>query len=162
MPGPPPKRSEERRRRNAPASGEVIKVDFEQVAGTVVEVPAPDDDWHDVAYRWYVSLTRSLQARFYEPSDWALAYMLADELSTELEPRPVQIGKDAEGGAIIRTMRVPMPGAKLNSILKGFSNLMVSEADRRRLAIETERSNHDDGEGATVSDITSDRRDLLG
>lgn len=159
--GPAGKRSEERRRRNKDGP-EVITVDFTAVAGHVVEVPAPDEDWHPVAYDWYMSLTKSLQSRFFEPSDWSTAYMLADQITLELEPRPVQTGTDAEGNPEYEIRRVPMPGAKLNSILKGMTSLLTTESDRRRLSIETQRNVTEDGESATVTDITADRRDLMG
>lgn len=161
MPGPPRKRDAERRRKNAPAIA-TITVDFEAVAGQTVSVPAPREDWHTIAHDWYMSLTQSLQTRFYEPSDWALAVILADQLSLELKPRPVQVGTDDEGNPVFETRRVPMIGAKLTALLKGMTDLMVSEASRRRLAIETQREEPAEGESATVTSITQNRRDLLG
>jgi len=159
MPGPPRKRDAERRRKN---EYNTITVDFGQVAGTVVEVPAPDEGWHQVAYDWYLSLTKSLQSRFFEPSDWALAAVLADQLSLELKPRKVQIGTDGNGDPVFATQRVPMPGSKMAAILKGMTSLLVSEGDRRRLSIETQRNEPaEDGEDASVTNITKNRRDLL-
>lgn len=159
--GPPPKRDAERRRRNARPGG-TMTVDFAAVAGQTVEIPAPnEDDWHPIATQWYLSLAKSVQAALFEPSDWSMAYFLADTLSLELHPRPTVIGNDADGEPVIRTMRVPMPGTKLSAILKGMASLLVSEADRRRLQIETERNNGEGDENADVTDIASKRRDLM-
>lgn len=157
-----PKRDAERRRRNKRPGG-TITVDFAEVATTKVEIPAPNTGWHHVAYQMYLSLAKSLQAKLYEPSDWALAYMLCDQLSEECRPRPVQNGTDAEGNPTFEVRRVPMPGTKLSSILKGFTTLLVTEGDRRRLQIETARADAADAaQDASVSDIAEKRRDLMG
>ena len=60
MPGPIPKRSEERRRRNK-EGGEVMKVNLADIGAGEVDVPAPDENWHHVAYQLYMSLTQSGQ-----------------------------------------------------------------------------------------------------
>lgn len=151
--GPAPKRDAERRRRN---QREVATTTLrpDQIAGAEVEIPAADESWHPVAIQWYESLQKSLVATFYEPSDWALAYTLGEQLSRELKPQVV--GVNDEGEPVFA--KVPMKGASLSAILKGFSQLMVSEADRRRLSIEVERSRAEaDTEDAGVTNISSRR-----
>lgn len=159
MPGPPRKRDAERRRKNDYGT---ITVDLAEVAGTIVEVPAPNDDWHPVAFNWYMSLTESLVCKFYEPSDWAFAAFLADQLDLELKPRPVQTGTDAEGNPVFEIRRVPIIGAKMNAILKGMTQLLVTEYDRRKLALETERPDSDeDSSSEGDATVTSIREGLI-
>src|SRR6478609_9459090 len=82
--GPVPKRSEERRRRNKPKS----KPAKPKVAGKV-KPPKPDTSWHLVAKRWFESLAKSGQSEFYEPSDWAMAAVLAESMSRDLKEQVV-------------------------------------------------------------------------
>src|SRR5690349_14152562 len=79
MPGPVPKRSEERRRQNKP-DRPASKV---PAGGPVVQPEAPAD-LHPLAASWYESLSRSGQARYYEPSDWETARVTAVLLSEQL------------------------------------------------------------------------------
>lgn len=158
--GPIPNRSEERRRRNKPEEGGEVT----RVAGAEhVPVPEPDDDWHPIAYDWFTSLAESAQAQFYEPSDWEVAYLLADQISMQVSPRFVGWEQadgedyDADGrkkppaGSYAnpgkaRVERLPMKGSELSAILKGMSNLAVTEGDRRRLRIEVTRGAEGDGQ----------------
>lgn len=130
MPGPPPKRSDQRRRTNKPA----VPVDKAEGAGPF-EPPAADEGWHPVAVQWFSSLAGSGQARFYEPSDWATAFVIAESMSREFKPQVV--GVDLEGKPIFA--KVPPKGASLAAWLKGMTALMVTEGDRRRLRLELER-----------------------
>lgn len=114
--GPAPKRSEERRRQNKP-DVPTAKV---SVSGPVT-IPSADPKWHKLAKRLYQSLRLSGQARFYEPSDWAAAYVVCENLSRDL-------GGDE-----------PINAASLASYLKAFGSLGVTEGDRRRIGIEVTR-----------------------
>lgn len=158
MPGPPRKRDAERRRRNKDGV-ETITVNLDEVLSQTVEIPAPplktherdeesgeweeldepEAEWHPLAEDWYLSLAKSGQALFYEPSDWHTAYLVADQISRALEPRPTVIGETADGEPVIRYLVLPMPGATLNAVLKACSSLMATEGDRRRLRIELDR-----------------------
>lgn len=110
--GPIPKRSEERRRRN--------KVDTTQVeiVGTV-EVPEPDPDWHPAAARWYESLQLSGQHKFYEPSDWAAAQLLAHELTRMLKARA--------------------SATMFAAVWAAMGDLLTTEGERRRVRMEIVR-----------------------
>lgn len=162
MPGPPPKRSEERRRRNKPADGvEVLKVDLDAAIAGEVEIPAPpmrpvkdedtketllDDEgievweytWHPIAVDAYLSLTKSGQSIFMEPSDWATAVVLCEMVSRELKPKPIVVPQGEEGSEVQWVIQ-PVNGAVMNAFLKGWASLMATEGDRRRLRIELER-----------------------
>lgn len=134
--GPVPKRSGQRRRRNKgdePAKAE---------AGKVTR-PAPDDNWHATARLWYESLAESGQSVFYEASDWATAYLLAESISRDLKPQVV--GVNEQTGEPVFAV-IPMKGASLAAYLKAMTALLVTEGDRRRARLELERPKSDDEE----------------
>lgn len=117
MPGPIPERSDRRRRTNIPEGVQVT-----QAAGAEVVVPPDaDETWHAVATRWFDSLKTSGQSAFYEDSDWATAYLIAESMSRELHTGE------------------PPTGAALAAWLKAMASLMVTEGDRRRARLELER-----------------------
>ena len=197
MPGPPGKRDEERRRRNKPTT-DTIKVNLDETLAGEVEIPAPpmrevvnestgeitvEHAWHPIAERWYMSLTRSGQSIFYEPSDWETAFVLAETLSRELLPHEVRVGEEEfieidenplnpeSEGIILKGKRYlfeqkpqTMSAATLTAWLKGASALMTTEGERRRLKIELDRKAKQDailgGEGKVV-DIVKHRADLF-
>lgn len=143
-PGPVPKRSDQVRRRNAPE----VPIDTAPAA-TDVEIPEPDKSWHPIALRWYLSLADSGQSHWYEPSDWALAYLIAESMSRDLKPQVV--GVSIDGKAVKAT--IPLRGASMSSYLKAMTSLLVTEGDRRRLRIELSKPQVDDDEAAAVADL---------
>lgn len=158
MSGPPPKPNA-RRRNERPV--ETITLNLNELQEHEVEIPAPDDSWHPIAHRLYISLTESVVARLYEPSDWMTAYALCEDYSRELKPRKVQVGVDGAGEPILVEMECPMPGAKLNALLKGLSGLIATEGDRRRLQIEVKRNGqlqHGDDAKSAAKKVTQDRK----
>lgn len=154
MPGPPPKRDAERRRRNKP-DVETITIDVESLMLEPIEIPKVDEGWHPVARQWYESLARSGQAVFYEPSDWATAYALAETLSRELNPQFVSYVDKESGETMAEWVTMPIKGSSLSAILKGMTSLMVTEGDRRRLSIELERKRARDEAAAAVAGVAS-------
>jgi len=178
MPGPMRKRDDERRRRNKDGI-ETIKVDLEESIGGEVEIPAPpyrthDRDgneldepvplWHRMAEDWYLSLSRSGQAIFMEPSDWATAYVMAESLSRELSPKPIKV-ELGDGAAEIQWIVQPVNGAVMNAFLKASASLMTTEGERRRLRIELDRKARADavaGGDDKVVDIVKRRQDAFG
>ena len=146
MPGPIPKASAERRRRNKESRPDTLRV-----TGRVA-VPEGDEDWHPVASRWYVALKESAQAQVYEPSDWATAYLIAESLSRDLNPQVVGV---TDSGKVVTDV-IPMKGASLSAYLRAMSVLMVTEGDRRRARYEIERSAVE-AVPATVSNLDDHR-----
>ena len=138
--GPVPKRSTQRRRQNKTEEPTVAP------AADEVDVPEADEHWHAVARHWYESLGRSGQSAFYEPSDWALAYMLAESISRDLKPQVV--GVNEETGKPVMAV-IPMKGASLAAYLKAMTALLATEGDRRRAGIELER-------GGAVPEVDDD------
>jgi hypothetical protein len=95
-----------------------------------------DESWHPVAKHWYDSLPESGQSIYYQPSDWAIAYLLAESLSRDFKPQFVGMNEET-GEPIIES--IPLKGASLGAYLKGFTALLATEGDRRRMQIELER-----------------------
>jgi hypothetical protein len=116
MPGPVPKRSDERIRRN-----EDVPIDKVTAIG-VVEVPPLDiKDPHPLITEFYDSLAESAQSKYYEPSDWVYAKFtlhFANKLVKAAKPSAQML-------------------MAINSML---TELLVSEGARRRLRLEIERN----------------------
>lgn len=108
------------------------------------------DNWHPVAKHWYDSLPLSGQSIYYQPSDWAVAYMLAESISRDFKPQFV--GVNEESGEPIYEA-IPLKGASLAAYLKGFTALLATEGDRRRMQIELERESL---KGQGKDDVTED------
>jgi hypothetical protein len=129
--GPVPKRSDQRRRQNKKPKPATAPSAVEKVIR-----PPVNAKWHPAAKRWYTSLAKSGQAAFYEPSDWAIAYLVAESISRDLKPQVVGIHPET-GKAVMAT--IPMKGASLAAYSKVMTNLLVTEGDRRRAGIELQR-----------------------
>lgn len=129
MAGPIPKRSDQRRRRN---QSDIPVVSAPGAA--VVHKPAPGGSWDPAATRWYESLAESGQAHFYEPSDWAQAWVWAEFLS-----RALRQGE--------------RPSSQLIAAWSaGATELLTTEGARRRLRMELERAKSaDEDEDAAVA-----------
>lgn len=91
-----------------------------------VTIPDPDPDWHPIATMLWESLLNSGQSDFYQDSDWAMAFSLCDDLSYYKKPL-----KDRDGNEYHKRS-----GQMLQTIYSAMSNLLVTEADRRRVRIE--------------------------
>ncbi len=125
MPGPVPKPSSQRRRRN--------KQDPISTApsGQRGEVPDPDPDWHPVAAGWFRALAESGQSVFYEASDWATARYVAEAMS-----RSLKAGR--------------FSGQLFAAVMAASTELLVTEGARRRLRVELDRGDPED-EPASVA-----------
>lgn len=143
--GPVPKRSDQRRRRNK--ANEPTKAP----AGAKVEPPEAPEHWHETARAWYESLALSGQSVFYEPADWATAFVIAESMSRDLKPQVVGI-KEESGDPVFAI--VPLKGASLSAYLKAMSLLLVTEGDRRRAGLELQRPVQQP-EGADTSNVAS-------
>lgn len=141
MAGPVPKRSETRRRRNKPEGAQLVKA----AAGAPVVWPTPDRGWHPAAKEWFESLQVSGQARFYERSDTAVAYVVAQMMSTLLE--------------------TGRPSAQMfAAVMSAQADLLTTEGARRRARVELERAagEADPDEVAAVADFADYQRKLGG
>lgn len=130
MPGPVPERSDRRRRMNKPDM-EITSAP----AATSIEIPEPAEHWLPPATRWYRSLAESGQSRFYEPSDWAQAWVWTEFLNRALE-------------------QGDRPSANLIAAWSaGATELLTTEGARRRLRMELQRGSgvDEDAESAVTA-----------
>lgn len=140
MPGPVPKRSEQRRRVNKPEGVQVVHAS----AGAPITWPPAPDGWHERVVELYESLQVSGQAAFYQQSDVATARLVLDGLSTTMSSGKIN-------------------GQLWTGALSALGNLLVTEGDRRRARIELERAAGDDPEeDAAVADFAAYQRKLGG
>lgn len=113
---PVPKRSDQRRRMNKPE----ISIDSAPAA-KIIEIPLCNPSWLQSTKRWYESLGESGQSVFFEPSDWAQAWILAELLDREMQSfKP--------NGMII------------SAWMHGAGELLTTEGSRRRMRIELARA----------------------
>ena len=117
MPGPVPKRTEQRRRRNVSPAGAVTKA----AGAKTVRRPNVDSSWHPIARDWYKSLSLSGQAKFYEPSDWQTARYVAELMSRALN----------QGQRISSQLVAAIQSAQ--------TDLLTTEGARRRARVELQR-----------------------
>lgn len=115
MPGPVPKRSDQRRRRNKPGGPELVKID---VTSPAREAPETPGGWHPLVKDWFESLKLSGQAVFYQPSDWVSAKIAGQVLSDAL------------------LSGEPLKANLLSEFNKMAADLMTTEGQRRRLRVE--------------------------
>lgn len=103
-------------------------------------IPDPNPEWCKVAYGLWVAAQTSGQADFYQDTDWWMLYFACDQITYLYES-----GK-----------RSP---EFLKGILSMLTNLMFTEADRRKAHIElTERE--DEAEDAAVAALADYRAAL--
>jgi hypothetical protein len=129
--GPAPKRDAERAG-HRPANFDADHVELDEP----VEIPEGDESWHRQAKAWFDSLTKSGQSRWYEPSDWAKAYLIAEGLN--------EYFRDVDAGPAFDDNGRPLSArfanaATLKVLLSEMASLGVTESDRRRMRIEVTR-----------------------
>lgn len=95
-----------------------------------VRWPNTPSDWHPIAKMVWKSLKESGQADFYQQSDIAFAYSVCEDLSHYKQGSK---GIDRETGELYNKAR---SGQMLTAIMGALSNLLMTEADRRRVRIE--------------------------
>lgn len=134
--GPVPKRSEDRQRRND--TGPVAR----GLGAENVKQPRADAAWHPIAKRLWKAMGQSGQASFYEPSDWAVAYSLMEDLSDYKMSRR-------------------RSGQMLQTIMSSLAALLLTEGDRRRVQMELERPSADGDEASAKVEAMSEWRNRL-
>ncbi len=144
MPGPPPKRTSQRRRRNKPSEP------VTQAAAGQVTVPDPDESWHPTARRLFDGACLSGQTVFYQQSDWETLYLLCDSISREFHPQPIVTRE----GDVIEVVLSPK-ASSLMAWSKMMSALLLTEGDRRRVRLELDPgvTTEDVEDGADVSEL---------
>jgi len=157
MTGPVPKRSEERRRRNARTeAGASTEVEKLEAPGSV-DAPEPDEDWHPIALGLYRSVEDSAFRRFYEPSDWMVLFLTCESLSRDLGEQVVGI---TEQGDVVRDT-IPLKGASLTAYSRVFASLLLTDGDRRKLRLEIDRRDALEALEKALPDVVKDRADIF-
>lgn len=140
MPGPIPKRTEQRRRQNKEdrdvSNSQAWPMPENLPVPDDYEVKPPDENWHPIAKSFYVGSLRSGQVYYYEASEYELLYLLCESISRDMKPQVV--GIDPETGEVKRA-RIPLKGTSLNAYMKVMGDLLITEGSRRRAKIELTR-----------------------
>ena len=145
--------------------GAITQIDLEEIDPELLElasegmIPA-DESWHPVAAAWYESLRHSGQRVFYQPSDWATAYIVAESLSRDMKPQVIGIDEEGE----VKFAVIPLKGSSLAAYLKAFTALMATEGDRRRMNIELRKASllGQGKDDVTEDGVVLDRRAMFG
>lgn len=127
-----PKRTEMRRRTNAPADG----MEVTRAASLPAEPLAPDENWHDVPLEIFTSMAESGQSVFFQASDWAMLYMICDQMNQLYCEQYLGMRDAGRGEQEPVYGRKPMNGAELSAMIKALGELGATEGARRRLRIE--------------------------
>lgn len=135
--GPLPRRTAERRRRNATPGATSVRME-----GEVKPPPLPAGT-HAIARRLYNSLKTSGQAAYFEPSDWAAALLAAEVTTRFLNSRRVN-------------------GQVFSGVWDAWKDLLVTEGARRRALLEVERGEVEDDEPSERVTAMADYRKVLG
>ena len=135
--GPVPKRTAARRRRTTDG----VETTITQREGRALPPQLPEDA-HPLARAWYDSLASSGQSNYYEPSDWAAAVYVAEAVTRNLAARRFSHQAFA-------------------TIFSAMTDLLTTEASRRRVRMEIERARDEEESAAGVAAI-EDYRAMLG
>ena len=101
----------------------------------VVKPPPANREWHPIARRWFNSLKTSGQCVYFEPSDWAAAYLVAEAMTRNL----------ATGNRF--------SGQLFATVWSAMSELLTTEGSRRRVRMEIERGVVDEDQDAVASEV---------
>lgn len=189
MPGPPPVREAERRRRNEPPRPitHLGPDDFTRLGiDTSPQPPDPErlqpndspedletpegrrtvadtNGWHPFATELYERLQRDPSAKWNGPAAQAMDMIMCEALSRLLLPRLAGMvpGTTTTPGSPIYDF-VAMNGAEMAAVLKWASARGLYEGDRLRIGKEIEFfKDVDNREPATVTQITQNREDIF-
>ena len=134
MPGPVPKRSDQRVRRNKPD----VETDTIEMIGVVEVPPLGLADPHPLVEDLYCSLADSGQAQYYEPSDWEFARVMCHFLD--------------------RQVKSSKPSGQLLAVLHSMmTDLLIAEGARRRVRLEIEREQAK----AQIYDVSDRFREMM-
>lgn len=134
MPGPVPKRSNQRHHQGAEYGD---RIEMKKAPGRGPgKLPRVSPGWHPLMKDWFRSLKESGQSQFYEASDWQTARLLAEIMSQELNSDE------------------PVKASMLAEFNRAAASLMTTEGERRRLRVELQapQDGHDDGKVVSIMD----------
>lgn len=136
--GPIPKRTEVRRRANASSDG----LEVSRGASMPSAAPEPAPYWHEMALEIYESMCESGQSVYWEQSDYAVLWLMCDQLHALYQPQ--FLGMQGDGIGIQKPFygKRAMTASEIGAIMKTLGGLGATEGDRRRMRIELQK---DDG-----------------
>lgn len=142
MPGPFPMRTDDLSR--AADANRKGSMPLTKGMSIPCEPLAANPKWDHIALQTYESMTKSGMAQFFEASDWAMLYLLCDELS-HLRGVRETMGKT--------------PAIIFQTVVNGLSALGMTEGERRRMRIELEEGKAEEAD-ATLTVISDYRQKL--
>lgn len=153
--GPVPKRADAKAGHRSKAE---LEVDAAPTATPVPTAPPAPEYWNSYVKAWYESLIESGQSYWYERSDWMTAIIIGEQMHRELSPKPIKLTSE-DGSEYLEWVKQPIPGPSLSAIQKGWTDLLTTEAARRRAQINLRRAELDDDDDdstglATVTSIS--------
>jgi hypothetical protein len=147
--GPVPNRSEDlarpRSRKGGDTGPEVKTGEMRPVV-----IPEADPEWHEIAKMIWEALRTSGQQDFYQNTDWVYAYSLCEDITRYKEGRVNQ-----ETGELYFKRSPEM----LKALMSGMSNLLMTEADRRRARVELSQPEPEEAPAAVLA--IADYKDAL-
>lgn len=119
-------------------------IDIDTAPGAIEPtIPAASAEWVPAVTRWYEALGESGQSAFYESSDWAQAWILADLLNSQMD-------------------NFKPNGMIISAWLHGAGELLTTEGARRRMRIELAKGKKVDPEQEAAVASLSAFRDRFG
>lgn len=113
----------------------------------VVKVPPASRSWHRIAKNWYKSLDQSGHTGVYEPSDWAAAQMVAEQMSKLCL-------KMEESGEPIRA-------SAFESLWNAMGDLLTTETARRKARVELNRGDAGPSDAEQAATVMEEYAALL-
>lgn len=161
--GPAPKRDAERAGHNAKSD-----VADQVSLADAVHIPPANPRWATAAQRWYNALKVSGQSRYFEPTDWEQARIVAELLSQQLKKGTTQtqlltvaralltallrfastqddelaleiVADSRRVANLIARLSADASAAMMKEVFKAMADLGTTEGARRRMRIEVER-----------------------
>lgn len=131
----------------------------------LVQPPDADDKWHPVAFDLYHAILRDPARVWMGPADWAILYLMCENLSRQLKPVYVgfaeggidqDTGEKIAGHAIME--KVPLKGPEVASLLRFLMAIGVTEAGRMGLNREITFNQAPKSEGVNEDSVVAGNR----
>lgn len=177
MPGPPPSRSDKRKRKNT-LDYEVVEITPENVDDLPIPVdldpvwpqPKEYESWNPLVKEIWDRLRTDPSATWTSGAAMAFDAVMCEQLHRLLEPRVAGVIPASEHGpGELVHEKIPLTGTEMNGIMKWLSSIGVFEADRLRLhreitfyAQRRQEAEESDAALAEVYDIVAEREKALG
>lgn len=131
----------------------------------LTEAPSADEDWNKIALNFYRAVEQSASRQYFDPIDWMMVYIMAENLSRMLEPQYVGMrntGSGQEQEAAYES--VPMPGSAVTAFRSLANDLLLTVKARQAAGLEIDRkaAPPDESEGAAAGNVVALRSQITG